>query len=79
MKKIILLALVMVGCGDMSTTADPSGPCIDGYEQRDYYPRDAVWCGPVGNDAGMGATVNPCRGGRPVSFAGQGVVMCEFD
>jgi hypothetical protein len=83
MKKLALAMLVLVGCGDLSTstTVEPSGPCIDGYERKDYYPRDAVWCGPVG-DAGWSpatTTANPCQGGRPVSFAGQGVVMCEFD
>lgn len=81
MKKLVLLALVALGaCGDLSTSipVEGSGPCVAGYEQRDYYPRTAVYCGPVGSDAGV-PNFNPCaNGGRPVSWAGGGVVMCEW-
>jgi len=76
-KSLIFVTLIALGaCGDLSTTVE--GPCVAGYEQRDYYPRTAVYCGPVGSDAGI-ANFNPCaNGGRPVSWAGGGVVMCEW-
>lgn len=79
MKKLVLASMLLVGCGDFSaTTVESDGPCVAGYEQRDYYPRTAVWCGPVGSDAGV-TNFNPCNHGRPVGWAGGGVVMCEFD
>lgn len=79
MRRLMLLALVLVGCGDgFVESASGDGPCVVGYEQRDYYPRTAVWCGPVGSDAGV-TNFNPCRNGRPVSWAGGGVVQCEYD
>jgi hypothetical protein len=72
MKKILLVAF-LAGCGD-GFVAQVDGPCAPGYERRDYYPRDAVWCGPIGNDAGFGSQYQACAPGwHTIGWAGMEV------